>query len=387
MSTTTDAQIQTLLALVTQQAQAMADMTAGQHKLLERFAAQEATQVAPIPGAVPAERRILVVDLVAKARLMTKSSSLRTYQHAWNVLAHGIGDHTGLGERFADTILPSDLQQLLALIGAQARDRNQARDTLRFEVGRATLKHDGIGAQYNAVGAWRRLFKIALDDGHVLGNPASSLKKPRRRSGTRDSFSPERIKEVLEVVGATGDDPELDLLITETLLITGARREALVGLRLMHLDAVACEVTLDDKNDSLLAQPVPDWLVRKLRRFAHSRGARTANDAVFRKRQRDGSFVPISSRRLDNLFTRVQTALPWADGLKVTAHTLRHCGGTYVERVAGEAVAHRWLRHSDEDVTKLYVRASQAEVAAAVVAIWGGSHPLVADSKEMNLTT
>ncbi len=73
-------------------------------------------------------------------------------------------------------------------------------------------------------------------------------------------------------------------------------------------------------------QPVPDWFVEELYRFAVSRGATRPSDQVLRTRgtAKTRRRTPITDRRLDYLFQRIQTSLPWADRKQVTAHVLRH---------------------------------------------------------------
>jgi len=85
---------------------------------------------------------------------------------------------------------------------------------------------------------------------------------------------------------------------------------------------------------------------------------------------------PLTGRRYDTLFQRVQATLPWADQVAFTAHGLRHTAGTLVERLAGTQVARRFLGHADRTVTDTYTDASEAEVAAAVARLTGQPHPL-----------
>ena len=179
------------------------------------------------------------------------------------------------------------------------------------------------------------------------------------------------------IVRSTGNDPELDWMICQTILISGARREGLLNLTLGWIDRDQCTIKLDEKFDKKVDQPVPDWFVHMLHDFAASRGATHPNDKVFRQlKSADGSpGRPITSRRLDNLFQRVQSLLAWADRDQITAHTLRHHAIGLVERHAGRQVASAFARHEPEDTSGLYGRASREEVAQAVINIHGGRHP------------
>jgi integrase len=141
------------------------------------------------------------------------------------------------------------------------------------------------------------------------------------------------------------------------------------------LDRESCDVVLDEKNDRVERQPVPDWFLDELIAFADERGASDPDAHVFRTFHPDGSTTVISRRRYNYLFQRIQAASEWGDALQLTAHTLRHCAGTYIRQVADKDVARTFLRHSGQDVTGTYTKADRSEVAKAVVALWGGSHP------------
>ncbi|HEU5418648.1 MAG TPA: hypothetical protein VFV41_13245, partial [Streptosporangiaceae bacterium] len=73
--------------------------------------------------------------------------------------------------------------------------------------------------------------------------------------------------------------------------------------------------------------------------------------------------------------------LPWAGTQQVSTHWLRHTTLTWAERSFGFAVAHAYAGHTDGkgesgSVTSTYVRATLAEVAAALSALAGEPHPL-----------
>lgn len=174
----------------------------------------------------------------------------------------------------------------------------------------------------------------------------------------------------------SGNDPELDELLCLTVIVAGARREGLFNLTLGGLDRQECTIRLDEKFDKVVDQPVPDWLIDRLHRFAISRGATRLSDPVFRSRRlRRAPGAPVTDRRLDNIFQRVQSMLPWADKNQVTAHTLRHHAIALIERSSFKAVSLKFARHEPEDTNDLYGRASAKEVAQAVVRVHGGDHP------------
>ncbi len=333
---------------------------------------------------------ITVRDLVAKASRGLKHSTRRTYGSYMKLLADGHIDpldesltHFGLGDKFAHEVLPSELEELLAFVRRRALVHAERRAAIRRGVGRVARESDGVGACYNAVGAWRRVFAVAVKDRHLARqfDPAQEIKKPKRCTGNRRPLKHQQVNEFWSVVRGTGNDPELDWMICQTILISGARREGLLNLTLGWVDRESCTIRLDEKFDKKVDQPVPDWFVHLLHDFAVSRGATHPTDKVFRLRAAaDGTpGEPITSRRLDGLFQRVQSLLPWADRDQLTAHTLRHHAIALVERHAGNQVSAAFARHEPEDTHSLYGRASREEVAQAVIEIHGGEHPLVND--------
>jgi integrase/recombinase XerC len=114
--------------------------------------------------------------------------------------------------------------------------------------------------------------------------------------------------------------------------------------------------------------------VPKLRLHACRRGATHGTDKVFRTRR----CIPTSRRHYDTLFRHVQDALPWSVRTPVTAHVLRHTAASAIERIAGLAVAEKFLGHEPNSVTATYTEARLEEVAAAVAVMTGEPHPLAA---------
>ncbi|SDD37288.1 hypothetical protein SAMN05660690_4098 [Geodermatophilus telluris] len=160
------------------------------------------------------------------------------------------------------------------------------------------------------------------------------------------ALAPDQLDELMTVVAGTGEDPELDEHIVETILIAGARPQDILDLTLGGIHEAQCTIQLGpDRFGRVVRQPVPDWFVANLREFAAARGASHPDDKVFRHRpdSRRGN-TPITRRRLDCLFDRVRLRLPWADEEKVTSHTLRLTAIAAVERRSGRAVATRFAR-------------------------------------------
>jgi len=78
---------------------------------------------------------------------------------------------------------------------------------------------------------------------------------------------------------------------------------------------------------------------------------------------------PLTAKRYETLFGRVQRTLPFANQIHLTSHQLRKTGAVAIERIAGTQVARRWLGHADRSTVDLYAGASDDEVRRAV-AVW-----------------
>jgi hypothetical protein len=99
---------------------------------------------------------------------------------------------------------------------------------------------------------------------------------------------------------------------------------------------------------------------------------------------RDGGLLryrsgqPLTYRRYDGLWERIGEHLPWVRTQGISAHWIRYTTLTWVERNFGMAVAHAYAGHLDGTgdtgkgtVTMTYVRATLADVCAALAALTG----------------
>ncbi|MGJ3227106.1 tyrosine-type recombinase/integrase [Micromonospora aurantiaca (nom. illeg.)] len=236
----------------------------------------------------------------------------------------------------------------------------------------------GRTAAEHLISALRCLYSFAVADGLIseADNPAKRVPKPRRLASTRRALSEEQLSQVIRVAAATGDDPDLDLLLLRLHIETACRRGGALSLCRLDLDSNQCMVQLHEKGDTVRWQPVSPTLARRLAEHADERGASQLHDQVLRYR----SGRPITSRRYDYLWQRLGKHLSWVAVQQVSAHWLRHTTLTWVERTHGYAVARAFAGHngrSDASTTSTYVRADVYEVAAAVSALTGEPHPLV----------
>jgi len=344
------------------------------------------TPSAVVVGARGSGERITVAALATRALDSCSKNTRRTYGSYMRLLANGEptvtgpdgNPYPGIGDLWVDEVLPSHLEAALKVVRVRAEAGADARADRREAKGRVVRESDGSGAGYNAIGAWRKMFTVAVNERNLAEgfNPASKVKKPARQPGRRLALKEEHLREMLEFFGSTGDDPELDLMIIRFILITGARQEGVLNLRFGGLDPDECTVRLDEKFGKVTNQPVPDWFIAELRAFALARGASRRKDPVFVKRLASGRFAQISRRRFNSMFgDRLQAACPWADKAQVSAHTARHHSVTVIERATSRAVATAFARHKPEGTNGIYTQASPEEVAEAVVLVYGGDHP------------
>jgi integrase len=327
--------------------------------------------------------RITVADLVKKTLDSIRTDSKRTYKPYLTLLEKGWSGrdyrYEGIGKMWVDEVLPSHLEKALEAVQARAQQRHEDRHAVRSEVDRHEFAPVGSTPAYNAVGAAE-----AIQRCHRRKAPAQGRQPGRRHQEAHaDRGHPPRphadqLDQMWELIDSTGDDPELDRMLCETILVTGARVEGLLNMTLRHIDLDECVIWLDEKFGKVIPQPAPDWFCQKLNAFALSRGAIIKSDKVFRKLALGPKTpaAPITDRRFDYIFTqRLQAAYEWADKDQMSAHNLRHHAVTTVERGMGsKAIAQAFARHSS-GVTSIYIKASREEVAAAVLRLYGGDHP------------
>ena len=267
------------------------------------------------------------------------------------------------GGRRLDEPTPSEIRQLMIHIKTHVVRRRNARG--------------GRSAEEHLVAALRCLYQRAVDDGLVkeADNPARKVAKPRRLPSTRRALPDTRLAQINEVATTTGDDLELDALLLRLHTETACRRGGALALRPQDLDPEQCLIRLREKGETVRWQPVSPTLMGRLIEHGQERHAPRDGRLL---RYADGR--AITHRRYDHLWHRIGQHLPWAAAQGISTHWIRHTTLTWVERNFGYAVAHAYAGHTDgggeAGVTATYVRASLAEVAAALAALTGEPHPL-----------
>lgn len=299
-------------------------------------------------------------DYIPRIQSACPAGTLRTYSPYWNRIADT------WGERALTEPSPLEIRALIEQCKRDAVVRRNSRG------GRSAAEH--------MIGALRALYHQAEVDGYLAetDNPATHVAKPRRLPSNRHALPDYLLAEITDVVTTTGNDPELDTLILRLHLETACRRGGALALRPCDLDPDQCLVQLREKGDTVRWQPVSPSLMRELLRH-RDRGARRDDQLL-----RYATGKPITGRRYDYIWKRVGKHLPWAATQGVTAHWLRHTTLTWVERHCGYAVARAFAGHTDSagnpSSTLTYVRASLYEIAEALTAMTGETHPLATET-------
>jgi integrase/recombinase XerC len=281
----------------------------------------------------------------------------RVYGSYWNRML----DHWG--DRHLDEPTPSQIKQLVEDVKVNVVARRNARG------GRSAGEH--------LIAALRCLYRHAEDDELIdhANNPGSKVAKPRRLPSTRRAVADTRLNEINHVAATTGNDPALDSLILRLHTETACWRGGALALRPQDLDPAQCLIFLREKGETVRWQPVSRTLMTHLQQHAAKRHAPRAGQLL---RYADGR--PIRTRRYDHLWTRLGKHLPWVATQQISTHWLRHTTLTWVERNFGYAVARAFAGHTDcggdTGTTTTYVRATVQEVATALAALTGESHPL-----------
>jgi integrase len=282
-------------------------------------------------------------------------------------------------------------------VRARAQRRQLRRNARRAEIGRTQRRTRGDHAveQYND--ALRRMYKHAglrLEARLERTEAIPATRRPKRTEGR--GLTAEQFQEVARVAWTGGDDPDLDGLLVVFEVCTGARREGILELRTDGLDVVNLKVDLwekagetrwQDVQRELLAMLIEHVVDRHLAVIDPARWEQVSAEQVlsgqvrlpscvpvfhYRPKRSNGTLTPrpVTRRRFNTLYDRVQEALPWADQHGLHGHDLRRTGSSWIERRFGRGVAKAWLGHAD-DVTGGYTRGTAEEIRAATD--WLGS--------------
>jgi integrase len=253
----------------------------------------------------------------------------------------------------------------------------------RAQRGLTAKRADGICAEETCVAALRSLYGAAA--AWVPTNAAADIPKPRRGGANRRPLLDFELLELVHLTETTGNDTELDALIVDFGIATGARREGVYSLTVGQLQPQAQIVLLRDKYKTTQPAPISADLMFRLVRHAIRRGGPACNPnnpdfrpdrPVFWQRVGD-DYRPLTSRRFDNLALRWQTHLDWANTEQVGFHHLRHTMSAFLGSMYGPQYKKRYLRHADGNVTDMYGACTLNELARALSDLLQFEHPLV----------
>lgn len=316
------------------------------------------------PGSTAAPRGRNVREFYPRAVSACPRKSLPTYRIGFRRLVDAHGD------TLLSDVTPLDLVVLRDEVRRHVGERRVAEALAR---GRLLRSGDpdayGRGAAENFVRAVRFFFRCAVLDGRLEVSPAAGLQAPRRPNAPERPLTDEELAELQFVCAATGDDPELDGLLFEFLRHTACRREGTLNLRVGDLHADDCRVTVTEKNGQTRELPLRRDVIVRLLAHAARRGAQSRVDAVFR--YKNGR--PLSRRRFNTLFDRLDKNTTWSEPLDVGPHWLRHTTLDDVRRVADVRVAQSYAGHRDDASGAIgrYTKPTFDELAAAYEAIFG----------------
>jgi integrase len=357
----------------------------------------------------------LAEHIAAVSAAVTSPNTLRTWRTHWQRLAEGVApqcgclcdacldldagcgcgcracaDRAGIPAGAGTVLVPgaytstalrsyAKVARRLAAKKATLDNRGRARRGLRLK------KTDGKGGEENFVTAARRLFQALVDDELWDRNPALRAPKPRRDETHRRSLRDHELVELFRTVVSGGNDPELDLLLVTFHLETGARRQGAIDLRVGDILDGAREIQLVEKGTKAARQPASAELLGMLRDHSISRGGPACDPdgpaydptrpVLYYRPGTTGQARPLTSRRYDTLYARIQRNLEWADEAGVTSHSLRKTGASIIERIAGRETARLFLRHGNRSETDTYTQSWQERLAAAFAVFTGEPRP------------
>lgn len=266
---------------------------------------------------------------------------------------------------------------------------------IRAERGLTQKPAQGHNASETAVHALRSLYKSAMKA--YLGdvNPGLEVARPRRSLGSRRPMQDYELMELQHLTATGGDDPELDELLFDFGLNTGARRLGAINQTVGRIHRTRQMIGIVDKYDRVDDIPVSLQLIDRLMAHAISRGGAQCdpssssyrpNSPVFWRRSSAG-YQAITSRRFDTLIRRWQASLPFANEERVGYHHLRHTMGAEIDKRYGTACKSAFLRHIVTDTTGNYGTCSPAQLAAALADLFKFEHPLVHGSEKRRRDT
>lgn len=284
------------------------------------------------------------VEHLPRALAECLPSSLRTYRTTFRVLVR----------EFGDVPLTAVTHRQLSELAREVFDKSVSKGGI------------GVGAQTGFIHGARFFYRVAVKDGLLLENPAMSLILPKKRRRVRRALTTDELTQIHDAVLATSRDLELDLMLLDFHRETAARQAGAIALRIMDININRPSVLLREKGGHEREVPISAMLAHRLLDHSRSRGGVTPEDSVFRYRKE----TPVTRRRYNTLFGRVQDVLPWAKRLGVSSHWYRHTTLSDIAAVAGVRVASAYAGHADRSVIDVYTVPTFEDLKAAHNAVF-----------------
>ncbi len=201
-------------------------------------------------------------------------------------------------------------------------------------------------------------------------DPFADLEPPPKPRQVADWLTPDEFARLLEAAAAPARNyrglAARDRLVLLSLVLTGLRRSELIGLNWADVDFDGSRPSLlvrHGKGGKPRRQPITQALARELARVRSEIEPR-GNQPVFRG-LRGGRLQPTI---LAAIISRA--AKRAAIEKRVTAHTLRHTGATWLRQATGDArLVAEYLGHADLSTVHRYAHVAAAELDAAASAI------------------
>lgn len=256
-------------------------------------------------------------------------ASLRTYRTTFRRLVVEFGN------------IPVDLIQTtdLAVLGARLRDAVSVS-------GRGT----GRGAEEGFIHGARMFYRVCVDHGHRRDNPGLALRIPRGAPRVRRALTTDELNALYSTVAQTSNDVDLDLLLLDFHRETAARRGGAIALRIRDLNHQRGSVLLREKGNTERETPCSREILERIITLWRLRTSVKDDDGAFR--YRNGS--PLTRRRYNTIFDKVQEHLDWAERLGVSAHWIRHTTLTDVSKATNGRIAAAYAGHVSSSTTDGY---------------------------------
>lgn len=214
--------------------------------------------------------------------------------------------------------------------------------------------HSGAYAREHATYAQRFFWKRVRDDGHRWDNPAENAKTHPRPDSNRRRLLWSEQQELWHVVGATGLDRDLDLLICDALRETAGRIKFAYTATWTALDPQLSALTVYGKNYRNPKIPISQGLVDRLIRHHDERAPRQHDPTTPLFIRKDGAGV--TSKKFETLFKRVHDYWPHSKQEGITAHWLRHTTLQEIDFVSDGEVAAAYAGHRPGRTIGTYAR-------------------------------